>query len=163
MPWPIAIGDGDDAVDAEVVQGGGDADDVDDRVERADLVELDVGRVDAVHRALGARRACRRSAGRVARTGSGRSAASSRAVIAFAGRCSCRASSWSSCVVVVVGVGDDVGPRRRDAAALHPLEPQRVAVDAEARQRGEHGVLVGAGVDERAEQHVAGDAGRALT
>ena len=33
----------------------------------------------------------------------------------------------SSCVV-----DDDVGPRRRDAAALDPLERQRVAVDAEA-------------------------------
>ncbi len=59
--------------------------------------------------------------------------------------------SWSSI--------DDVGPRRGDPAALDALERQRVAVDAEPGERGGDGVAVGAGVDERAEQHVAGDAG----
>ena len=41
-----------DLVDAERLERGACADDVDDRVERADLVELDVGRIDAVHRPL---------------------------------------------------------------------------------------------------------------
>ena len=40
-------------VDAEVLEGGGDADDVDDGVERADLVELDLVGGDAVDLALG--------------------------------------------------------------------------------------------------------------
>jgi len=37
----------------ERVQAGGDSDHVGDRVERADLVEVDVLRVDPVHRRLG--------------------------------------------------------------------------------------------------------------
>ena len=71
MPWPTAIGDGDDALDAEDVEGGGDADDVDDGVEGADLVQLDVGGIDAVDGALGLGRARRRRAAALARTGVG--------------------------------------------------------------------------------------------
>ena len=44
---------GNDAVDAEGVQRGADADDVDDGVGRADLVELDVVGRDTVDGALG--------------------------------------------------------------------------------------------------------------
>jgi hypothetical protein len=63
-------------------------------------------------------------------------------------------------VVGIVGFGDDVGPCRRDPAALHRLERQRPPVEAEAGERGTDGLRVGAGVDERAEEHVAGDPGR---
>jgi hypothetical protein len=59
-------------------------------------------------------------------------------------------------------VDHHVRPRRRDAAALDPLEPHGVAVDAEAAERGEHGIGVRAGVDERGEQHVAGHPRRAV-
>ena len=44
---------GNDAVDAEGVQGRADADDVDDGVGRADLVELDIVGRDTVDGALG--------------------------------------------------------------------------------------------------------------
>ena len=39
-----------DTFDAQRFERGADADDVDDRVERAHLVQLDVGRIDAVNR-----------------------------------------------------------------------------------------------------------------
>ncbi len=71
MPWPMAIGEATMLLDAERVQRGGDADDVDDGVERADLVELDVGGVDAVDRALGLGQRCRTPGGRRPRTGVG--------------------------------------------------------------------------------------------
>ena len=78
-----------------------------------------------------------------------------------AGRCPCvvarRGSSWS-CVVVA----SRRWPTSPPAAALHPLERHRVAVDAEPGERAGDDVGVGAGIDERAEHHVAGDAGRAV-
>ena len=66
-------------------------------------------------------------------------------------------------VVIVVVVGDDVGPRRARCRSAG-----RARTSARSRRRrgrpsdaGDR-VEVGAGVDQRAEQHVAGDAGEAV-
>ena len=49
-----------------------------------------------------------------------------------------------------------------DAAALHAFPGGGEAVDAERTPGVHHRELVGAGVDQRAEHHVAGDAGEAV-
>jgi hypothetical protein len=59
------------------------------------------------------------------------------------------------------GVGVDVDLGAGDAAAQNGLHLQLPAVHGE-RRAGAHLVEVGAGVDQRAERHVAGDAGEAV-
>ena len=68
------------------VQRGAHADDVDDRVERADLVELDVVGVDAVHLRPRPRPDVRKTASASSRDAVGRSAASISASTSDAGR-----------------------------------------------------------------------------
>ena len=157
----------DHALDAQCVQRGGDADDVDDRVERTDLVELD--------RVRDRCRAPRPSASaRPANTASA-IAAHRRRQVGLAEQFSDRlrrpvrmpviVRSWScgwSSAVVTWSSHDDVGPRRRDPTALHPFERERIAVDAEPAQRRRDLVSVRAGVDQGPEQHVAGHPRRAL-
>ena len=143
----MAHGDrrGDDPLDAQRVQRRGDADHVDDGVERADLVELDVGGVDAVDRALGLGQHGEDPVGHVPHG------------VGQVGGVEQGADRADRTVLVAVLIGDDVGPRRRDPAALDALERQGVAVDAETAEGAGDGVAVGAGIDEGAEQHVAGD------
>src|SRR4029079_11402747 len=126
-------------------------------VEGTDLVELDVGRVDPVDLTLGRGegvedplRGGPHGAGEV---GGGQQLGDhpGRAV---------RVVVVVVVAVVVRGLGDDVGPRGRDAAALDPFERHRPAVDPEPAEGGTHGLDIGAGIDQRAEEHVAGDAGR---
>ena len=144
-------GTGDELVDLQRRQGGGDADDVDDGVDGADLVELHVPGIDTVDGSFGGgegvEHRLRPVADEVGQVGGLEQ-------LADLPRRAVR--------VVVVVVDDDVGPRGRHAAALHPLEGQRVAVDTQTTERLVHRAGVGAGVDEGAEEHVAGDAGAAL-
>ena len=59
-------------------------------------------------------------------------------------------------MAVVMIVGDDVGPGGADATALHPLERDRVAADAEPRDHADDVVGLGARVDQGGQRHVAG-------
>ncbi len=151
-PRPDGDRSGDHLVDRQRLEGGGDADDVDDGVDGADLVELDIVGIDAVDRALGLGERVEHRLGTAAHAFGQVGAAEQLANV----------TGGPVLVAVPGSFDDDVRPRRRHAAALHTLERQRVAVDAEPGEGGEHGLAVGAGVDEGAEQHVAGDAGAAL-
>ncbi len=134
----------DDAVDAEGVQGRADADDVDDGVGRADLVELHIVGRDTVDGALGFGELGEDTVGALAHPVGERGVGEQ-----------LPDGPHRSVLVPVRGVGDD-GLGRGDPAPLGALERQRVAVQAEAvERRGDLGG-VGAGVDQRAEQHVAG-------
>ena len=59
-------------------------------------------------------------------------------------------------------LGDDVDLGGGDAAAQHRLGVERPAADRQPLEQLADLVEVGAGVDERAERHVAGDAGEAV-
>ena len=165
---PAADRAGDDTLDGQRVQRGGDPDDIDDRIERTDLVELHGIGVDAVHGAFGlgehGEHVERHPAHRLGEVGFGQQLADHlrrpvRVMVVM------HVVVRVHMVGVGVGVGvvhDDVGPRRGNAAALHPFERERVAIDAQTGQSGRDLVAVCAGVDERAEEHVAGHPGRAL-
>ena len=142
---------GDEVGDRQRFEGGGDADDVDDGVDGTDLVELDIVGIDAVDRCLGD--------GQGVEDGLGPSPDA----LAEIGRVEQLADLARRAVLVgVMLVDDDVGPRRRHAATLHSLERQGVTVQGHAPESGEHRLLLSAGIDQRPEQHVAGDPGAAL-
>ena len=132
----------DDLVDAEVLECEGDAADVGDGVDRADLVEVDLVRRDAVDVALGLGeaserlvRACMGAGGEV-------------------GGVDELADGGPVAMDVLVG-GDDLDPGGADAVALRA----RVTMSTpSASQPVADGRLRGARVEQRAEEHVAGDA-----
>ena len=143
----------DQLVEPEVREPGADPDDVGDRVERADLVEVHLLGAGAVHRGLGdapaarsvacARAADRRRAGRRPRAARGRRAQ------VRCGACCRRPSTWQRvaarpCRVTCSGAQRDVLGRR-------PRRPRRPST-----------VERHPGVDQRAEQHVAAGAGRSV-
>ena len=153
----------DDGVDPEDLERDADTDDVDDRVERADLVELDVAGVDAVDLAfdlgegpVDRERPIAGAFGKVGRADqlehvAGPTVSDVRVVGAEHGR--------RRVVVIVHG---DVRPRRADTAPLHALERERVPVDTEPGESVGDRVHVGTGIDERRQQHVAGHARAAV-
>ena len=124
-----------------------DADDVDDGVDRADLVQLDVVGRDTVDGALG-----------LGELGEDAVGARAHGVIQVAGARRSSTAPDRTVRVRAVLVRHDDGAGRGDPAPLGALERQRVAVEAEAVERAGDGLGVGAGVDQRAEQHVAGHA-----
>lgn len=138
------------ALDAEEAQAGDGAGDVDDGVERADLVELDGVGGNAVDARL--------------RLGE---AAEDREDGCLVGQRERRGlddgGDVGQAAVRLARLGEvDVGERRGDPGAAHALGAQRPAVDAEPPQFGGEGIGIDAGVDEGAEQHVAADAGEAV-
>ena len=132
----------DDLVDAEVLECEGDAADVGDGVDRADLVEVDLVRRDAVDVALGLGEAAERLV---------RACMGARGEV---GGVDELADGGPVAMDVLVG-GDDLDPGGADAVALRARVDD---VDAEASQPVADGRLRGARVEERAEEHVAGDA-----
>ncbi len=136
-------------VDVEQLECRARADDVDDRVEAADLVEVDLLGRTAVEMAFGlgerverAERAAPhpfRQAGLLDESGDVPRGAHDAALL---------------------GVDDDV--RRADAAALHRLGVERPPTDGDAPAQLADLVEVGARVDEAAEGHVAGDPAEAV-
>jgi hypothetical protein len=131
-------------VDAEHLQRGGRADDVDDGVEAAHLVEVDLLGRTAVQPALdlGQRGEGGEGPGRhpFRQTGLGDQAGD-------VGRGANDAGL----------LGPDVGLGGGDAAPEHRLDLQLPALDRELAEQAADLVRVGAGVDERAQRHVAGD------
>ena len=155
-----------DARRCEPVERRGGADHVDDRVDRADLVELDVLDGLAVQLRLGARepvedveRAAPRAFGQL-RVLDRR--ADVRVVVV-------RVVRVVLVVVVVVVVivehvpgGVDGDVRRRDAVLDHALDLQALAARPDGIERVADHVDRHAEVDQRAEHHVAGGAARAV-
>ena len=151
---PDHAGAGDDGgrphlVDAEHLEGGAGADDVDDGVEPADLVEVDLLRRATVEAALGVGQ--RREGGQRA----GRHAVGQPGLLDERRDVRRRADDRG-----VLRVHVQLGGR--DPAAQHRLGLDRPAADRQALEQGPHLVEVGAGVDQRSERHVAGDAGEAV-
>ena len=140
-------------VDVERFEGGAHADDIDDRVECADLVEFDLGGFDPVDRPFDLAEPHEHRAGtsahplgQVRRVEQRQDLAQRTMLVVLV------------MVMVVLVVDDDVGPRGANTAALDALEQQGVAIDAEATDGGCNHVGVGAGVDECGHRHVACDA-----
>ena len=136
-------------VDVEHLERRAGADDIDDGVEAADLVEVDLLGRPAVEASLGL--------GEGGEDGEGAAAdAIGEPGLLDQGRdVGGRAHDRRL-------VGVDVGLGRADAAAEHGLRLEAPAVHGEALDHGADLVDVGARVDERAEGHVAGDAGEAV-
>ena len=134
---------------AERVQAGGDADHVGDRVERADLVEVDVLGVDPVHRGLGpgqpGERVQRGVADRLGQRG--RSPAPGRRP-RYGGCCSRR--SCTSTLTAPIPCRSTADTRSRTGSGADRVDRRLQGLDRYA------------GVDQRAEQHVAAGAGRAV-
>ena len=120
---PTGSGEHTTRVDAERLQRERDAADLADRVHRADLVEVDALRVDAVHRALGDARAA----------GTPPARARARARAARRRRSARGSSAQSRCGWPAAPRTVDAG-RRRCRGASARSAPQREAVDAEARR-----------------------------
>ena len=117
---PLGDGTGVDLVDVERFEGGAHADDVDDGVDRTDLVELDVVGLDAVQLALDGGESS--EDGQRPLRDAGVEIATAQELEDFGGP------------AVLVGVlGDHLGPHRPNAAALRRRDRQRPAVD---RKRG---------------------------
>jgi hypothetical protein len=123
--------------DAEQVERGGHADRVDDGVEPADLVQVHPRRVDAVDPRLHLGDLPHGTRGN-RHVGDPREQLRG---MPLRGR-----------------VGDlDDGPRGPDPAPCDALGPELPAVQPGARHRGPYAVHGGTEVEQRAEQHVAGD------
>ena len=136
------------AVRPPATRARGDADDVDDGVEGADLVELDVLRIDAVDGALDLGEApnVARARSRTRSAGRPRSGASiSRQV---------RRGRGPPSATTTAGSRTTAAPRRRRRATTPGTASPPIAAAPSAK--------VGAGVEEGAEQHVAGDAGEGV-
>ena len=147
-PEPTATSPALSGGDAEVLQRGADPDDVGDRVQRAHLVEVHVVRGDAVHVGLGV--------GEPGEDGG----APGRGSAPAARRRPAGRGWWTRCA----GAGRRPAARRRTLDGAQPGPGHRGRGDPDgARHHRVHGELdrrqVGAGVDQGAEQHVAGDAG----
>ena len=133
--------------DAEVVQGRADADHVGQRVERADLVEVHLVRVDAVRGTLGPGQPGEHVQRAVPhRRGRGRLPSTSARTSAQVRRTSLGGASTSTLVAA--------SPARVTCRAVEPHRLGAQRVDG----RLQHG-QVGPGPDQRAEQHVAARAG----
>ena len=139
----------DDAVDAQVLQRERDAAHLADRVDGADLVEVHLLGIDVVDPRLGVGEPPERllrALARPLRQARGVDQRADRAPVALR-------LPWRGVDGRVRGA--DRVPRHRLGAQLEPL-------DAEPGQPGADPLRVGAGVQERAEQHVAGDPGHAV-
>ncbi len=141
-----------DAVGAEPLQGVHGADDVDDGVEGADFMEVDLLDRHVVNRGLGFRQALEQCLRAIA-----------------SGRRQCRLVDQLEDpgeVPMRMRIGPAVFAddklRRRDPRPEHALRADLVAGDGEASERGLQPVERQAGVEQRAEHHVARDAGEAV-
>ena len=137
-------------VDVEELQGGAGADDVDDGVEGAHLVEVDLVRWDAMETPfdLGERREHRQ-----------RSALDPWRERA-AGENLTQLGERARMVHILRSV--DRGAGRPQASALHRLGPQLPAGQTETVEDGPNLIDWGAGIEQCAQRHVAGDAGEAV-
>ena len=138
-----------DAVDAQVLQREGDAAHLPDRVDGADLVEVHLLGIDVVDPRLGVGEPPERllrSVARPLRQARGVDQRADRAPVAL--RLPRRRV--------------DRGVRGADRVPAHPLRAQLEPLDAEPGQARADRLRIGAGVEQRAEQHVAGDPGHAV-
>ncbi len=120
-------------------------DDIDDRIDRAHLVEVDVVDVDPVHGGLGDRETSERGASTVAHR------------LGERGGADHRVDRRPAPVVVVIGGGDgDRGGGDAPAGGQGRVEGPLGQADR-ADEVADH-VELGTEVDERGEEHVAGDA-----
>ena len=141
-PRANGSGERDDALDAELVEEHERAADVDERVERAELVEVDVVGRDAVDAALDLGEARER----VERARAG--------ALGKVGRLDELADLAVVAMRVVVG-RVDAEVERTDPLPLDALDVDLDAVDAERGRNAAQRLELGARVEERGEQHVA--------
>ncbi len=149
-----ALADGDraahDALDTERLQRRAGADDVDDGVDRPDLVELHVVGGRAVH--------LRFDFGEHAERGLGAVTNSLRQI----GGVDQLADRPVATVVVIIVERDNAGLGGGEAAAHDVVERQVVSIEVEPTDDvGDH-ARVGAGIDQGCHRHVAGGAGKAV-
>ena len=108
-------------------------------------MEVDLLRRDAVHAALGVGEPRERRERPLARP-------------RRQGGCLDQAPDLGRAALRLAGRSRHLDTRRVEIAAPRSLDAQLEPVDAERREPGPHGFDVGAGVEQRAEQHVAGHA-----
>ena len=138
-----------DAVHAQSLERERDAAHLPDRVDRADLVEVHLLGVDVVDPGLGVREPPERllrSLARPLRQVGGVDQRADRAPVAL--RLPRRRA--------------DGGVRGADRVPAHLLRAELESLDAQPGQTRADRLRIGAGVEEGAEQHVAGDAGHAV-
>jgi hypothetical protein len=136
-------GRGADLVDVEALEGGAGADDVDDGVERPDLMELDVVGSHAVDATLDHRQSLEDGDGPLVYAAREVGAGEHLEHLAIA-------------TVAVLGLMRHDHAGGTDAAPLRRLDRDAVGM-RDARNDVEHGGAVGAGVEQRRQRHVAGD------
>ena len=134
-------------VDVEILERQRDAADVADRIQRADLVEVDGLRRDVVHAALGPRERGEHRVRPLERAGGKRGAVEQRTHVR------------PPAMDVVLLLGEYRHASRREPVTRHRAGLERQSVERQRGQAGLHVVVVRAGIEQGAEQHVAGDAG----
>ncbi len=135
-------------VHAQQVQPDRRAGDVDDRVDRADLVKMDLGQLDPVDLGLGLAQLEEDPPGEVLLPRGQDALVEDRLDV----------------VPVAMGVlmgGDDLGVGRPETAALHGLERQLTG-QAQAGHRLLDRPAIDTGIDQRRQRHVARDAAEAV-
>ena len=135
-------------IDTQQVEADRRADDVDDRIDRADLVEMDLGQVDPVDLRLGLAELEEDPLGQVL----------------LPGRQDALVDDRFDVMPVAMGVlvrRDDLGIGRAKAAATDRLERQLAG-----QPQAGHGLLdrpsIDAGIDQRRHRHVAGNAAETI-
>jgi hypothetical protein len=136
-------------VDAEKFEADAGADDVDDGIDRADFVKMDLLDGQVVDFGFGFGEAGEDFAG--AFGGAGRELRFFNAI----------QNDRKPAVVMAFG-GRDMHVRGENLAALHFFRGDGPAFETKFAQLGFDGAQIGAGVDQRAEDHVAADAGEAI-
>ena len=153
----------DDPLDTEHFECGTGTDDVDDRVDRPDLVELDVVGRHAMHRALDVRKR-----GEGGQRSGGNPRRQIRRRDEFANRPVGTVLDGTVLVVMVMVVAviavvyDHVSLCRGDPAAQHRFEAECVVVERQASDDLGDRQLVGTGVNECRHRHVASGARKAV-
>ena len=141
-------GAGLDAGDVEQDDAGGGGDDIDDGVESADLVKVDLGDLDAVNAGLSLGQLLEDAAGQVGlRGGEGRAVDDGFDVVEVA--------------VGVLGLGDDLGVGGAKATAFDGLKFE-LDGQLERADDGLEGLGIDASVDQGAQGHVARDTAEAV-
>ncbi len=149
-------------VDPEVREPERGPDDVDEGIERPDLVEGDVVGRDPVHTALGLGEPGEDREGAGAHRGLEAARAEPVANLGIRPMRDMMMRRMRAGLVGMRAVHPDVELRRGDARALDPLGRDRDAVEREACNGIPHGIERHAGVDQRADGHVATDAGKCI-
>ena len=151
-----------DVLDIQRLQRGARADDVDDGIDRPDLMELDFAGGHAVHcsfhlgeqaeGSLGAVTNALGQIGRIDQIADCPVAAMMLGVLVI----------MRMIIIVVVGENHNVGLGRCHSAAHHVLERQRVSVEVEPPDELADHHPVGTGIDQCRHCHVAGRTGEAV-